>query len=153
MRPTDLVDDREPRPVRFGGRRKKGAPVLRVRRTRTTGRTFLGALAGAGVGLGVLHFTGEPLFALATLGLGAALGGLFGSRERDDVCATCDASLKVEAVECTQCDAPIGGEINHRRERGAGEEALRKARVAARKRAEAEGEPLAADDDEGPLAT
>lgn len=145
MRQTDIVDDREPAAVRFGGRRKRGAPVLRVRRTRATGRTFLGALTGAGVGIGVLHFTGEPLFALATMGLGAALGGLFGSRERDDVCATCEASLKVEDVECRSCDAPIGGEISHRRERAAGEETLRKARVAARKRAEAEG--LEGDDE------
>src|SRR3954467_2360474 len=98
MRPTDLVDDREPKPVRFGGRRKKGAPVLRVRRTRATGRTFLGALAGAAVGMGVLHFTGQSILALATLGLGAALGGLYGSRERDDICATCEGALKVEDV-------------------------------------------------------
>lgn len=128
--------------------------MLRVRRTRSTGRTFLGALVGAAVGIGVLHFTGESLFALLTLGLGAALGGLFGSRERDDFCATCEAALKVQDVDCRQCEAPIGGEINSRRERGAGEEALRKARVAARKRAEAEGKLFEEDGEgEGPLST
>jgi hypothetical protein len=145
MRPTDLVDDQDPQPVRFGGRRKKGAPVLRVRRTRSTGRMFLGALAGTGVGIGVLAFTNQPILTLATMGLGAALGGFYGSRERDDICATCEASLKVEDVECHQCDAPIGGEIASRKDRAEGEEQLRLARVAARKRAEAEGKALPED--------
>jgi hypothetical protein len=155
MRPTDLVDDRELKPVKFGGRRKKGAPVLRVVRTRTGARLFHGGIAGTAVGLAVARLTGEPMTMLATAGLGAALGGVFGSRERDDFCATCEASLKVEAVECTQCDAPIGGEIKSRKERAAGEEQLRLARVAARKRAEAEGKTYEGDkddDSEGPLS-
>jgi uncharacterized protein YcfJ len=140
MPPTDLVDDREPKPVRFGGRRKKGAPVLRVRRTRVTSRVVLGALVGAVVGAAVLYLTGQDLAALATLIAGAALGGFVGSRERDDVCATCETSLKLEDDECRTCDAPIGATINHLRERADGEELLRKERVAARKRAEAAGE-------------
>src|SRR3954454_15439086 len=137
MHPTDLVDDRELKPVRFGGRRKKGAPVLRVRQNRSKSRMFLGAIAGAGAAAVVLHFTGEPIMAAATFGLGAALGGFYGSRERDDICATCEASLKVEDVECRTCDALIGGEIASLKDRAAGEEQLRLARVAARKEAEA----------------
>ncbi len=138
MRPTDLVDDRDPKPVRFGGRRKKGAPVLRVRRTRVTGRAMLGALGGAGLGVLALRLTGEPMAAGAMVALGAAAGAVFGSRERDDVCGTCEASLKVEDDECARCDAPIGGTINHVRERAEVEERMRKERVAARKKAEAE---------------
>lgn len=147
MRPTDLVDDREPKPVRFGGRRKKGAPVLRVRRTRVTARMMLGGLAGAGLGAVVLRVAGQELMALAALGLGAAVGALVGSRERDDICATCEKSLAVTDAECTQCDAPIGAEIANRKDRAEGEEKLRLARVAARKRAEAEGKPADDDDD------
>lgn len=131
--------------MRFGGKRKRGAPVLRVLNTRATSRTFLGALAGGGVAIGVMHYSGQPLLALATMGLGAAIGGMVGSRERADTCATCDASLKVDDVECRACDAPIGGAIKHRRERAAGEELLRKERVAARKRAEAEGRKYEGD--------
>lgn len=146
MRPTDLVDETEPKPVRFGGKRKRGAPVLRVRNTRTTSRIFFGALAGGGVAVGVMLYTGQPIAALAVMGLGAAMGGFIGSRERADTCATCDASLKLDDVDCRECDAPIGGEISHRRERAAGEEILRKARVAARKRAESEGRKYEGDD-------
>lgn len=138
MRPTDLVDDRDPKPVRFGGRRKRGAPVLRVRRTRVTGRAMLGALGGAGLGALALRVTGEPMAAGAMVALGAAAGAVFGSRERDDVCGTCETSLKVEDTECRSCDAPIGGTINHLRERAEGEERMRKERVAARKKADAE---------------
>ena len=145
MRPTDLVDETEPKPVRFGGKRKRGAPVLRVRNTRATSRTFLGALAGGGVAIGVLHYSGQPIMALAVMGLGAAVGGMIGSRERADTCASCDSSLKLDDVECRECDAPIGGEIKHRRERAAGEEILRKERVAARKRIEAEGRKYEGD--------
>ena len=145
MRPTDLVDETEPKPVRFGGKRKRGAPVLRVRNTRTTSRTFLGALAGGGVAVGVMNYTGQPILALAVMTLGAAVGGVIGSRERADTCASCDCSLTLDDVECRECDAPIGGEINHRRERAAGEEMLRKERVAARKRAEAEGRKYEGD--------
>ncbi|HSO34394.1 MAG TPA: hypothetical protein VLT33_17780, partial [Labilithrix sp.] len=134
------MDDRDPKPVRFGGRRKKGAPVLRIRRTRVTARAFLGALAGAGVGALALRLTGEPMVAGATLALGAALGAAYGSRERDDVCATCETSLAVDDTECHACDAPIGGTITHARERRDGEERMRKERVAARKRAEEQGQ-------------
>lgn len=140
MRPTDLVDDREPKPVRFGGRRKKGAPVLRVRRTRVTARAMLGAVGGAALGVLAMRLTGEPMAAGAMIALGAAAGGVYGSRERDDQCATCETSLKVEDTECSACDAPIGGTIVHRRERAEGEERMRKDRVAARKSAEAAGE-------------
>ncbi len=116
--------------------------MLRVRNTRTTSRTVLGALVGGGGAVAVVHFTGQTLLALATLGLGAAVGGLIGSRQRADTCASCDSSLKLDDIECRECDAPIGGEINHRSERAAGEEVLRKERVAARRRAEAEGRPF-----------
>jgi outer membrane lipoprotein SlyB len=147
MRPTDLVDDREPKPVRFGGRRKRGAPVLRIRRTRVTGRAMLGALGGAGLGVLALRVTGEPMAAGAMMALGAAAGAVYGSRERDDVCATCEGSLKVEDTECLKCDAPIGGTIAHVRERAEGEERMRKERVAARKKAEAGGaEPAQGDE-------
>ncbi len=139
MRPTDLVDDRDPKPVRFGGRRKRGAPVLRVVRTKVTGRAMLGALGGAALGVLALRVTGEPMAAGAMIALGAAAGAVHGARERDDVCATCETSLKVEDTECGTCDAPIGGAIKHKREKDEGEERMRKERVAARKKAEAEG--------------
>lgn len=140
MRPTDLEDDRDPKPVRFGGRRKRGAPVLRVVRTRVTGRAMLGAVGGAALGVLALRVTGEPMAAGAVIALGAAAGAVYGSRERDDVCATCEASLKVEDTDCATCDAPIGGTIQHKREKDEGEERMRKERVAARKKAEAKGQ-------------
>ena len=140
MRPTDLVDDRDPKPVRFGGRRKRGAPVLRVVRTRVTGRAMLGAVGGAALGVLAMRLSGEPLSAGAMIALGAAAGAVYGARERDDFCATCEGSLKLEDTDCRACDAPIGGTIQHKRDKAEGEEQMRKDRVAARKKAEAEGQ-------------
>lgn len=151
MQPTDLVDDREVKPVRFGGRRKRGAPVLRLRGDRLKLGAMAGALAGVPVAAAAGTLTNEGLVAIVAFLLCGGVGLVIGSKQRNDSCASCEGSLKVEDVECSRCDAPIGGEIKSLRHRVEGEERMRKARVAARKAAEAAGKRYEEDEeDEAP---
>jgi hypothetical protein len=148
MEPTQLVDDREPAPFRVGGRRRKAAPVLRLRAAKVKSTAFLGALTGLLVVVVLREWLGQPPAAVVVISVFALVGGVVGSKRRDDTCVSCESSLPVEVDRCVRCDAPIGGEITNLSQRVDAEEAMRKQRVAARKQAEAAGKKWEEDDDE-----
>ncbi|MBX3187758.1 MAG: hypothetical protein KF819_12115 [Labilithrix sp.] len=147
MEPTPFADDDAGGRIRFGRRRRKGLPVLRLRATKTKSTIFFATFAGLAVVAGLHDRLGHPFAFIAVVGLFAVVGAIVGSKRRADTCVQCESALAVEIDRCVRCDAPIGGEITRLRDRAAAEEKMRQERVAARKLAEAERR-LANDDDD-----
>jgi|GEM_PF-6809430 len=149
-------EGREEYQIRFGARKRKGKPVLRLRGNKMKSTAFLGGAFGLALGLAIARFTGNPMFLLVAAMVGIVAGGILGAKREDDTCVGCDSSLARDATKCIRCNARVVGEITSMKERHDAEEKVRKARVAERKRVEAAGgawkDPDEEDDDEDAAA-
>lgn len=120
MDPTQLQDDTEPAPVRFGGRKKKGPPVYRVRANKGKKGAILGVAAGLVWGIIASRWLVlDPPYAvpLALTLAGTIIGFLRGSSIRADTCSECDASIALSSKSCPSCNGKVKGEIADRSER------------------------------------